>query len=100
MTESHIENHRVRKVVLLYYLKDDSAQVSEPRQENSGMPQGIFVKRHRATRADGQPLTPRDLAVGAEVEIYGRVFYVVDADAFTRDFYAKNNAPLDAALVS
>lgn len=37
--ESNIENHRVRKVILYYYLEDDSMHVAEPRQDNSGIPQ-------------------------------------------------------------
>ena len=45
--ESQIETRRVRKIELLYYLEDDTVQVSEPRQANSGMPQGLVVKRHR-----------------------------------------------------
>jgi hypothetical protein len=39
VTESNIENHRVRRVVLLYYLADDTLQVTEPKQDNSGIPQ-------------------------------------------------------------
>ena len=39
VTESNIENHRVRKVVFMYYLADDSLQVTEPKQDNSGIPQ-------------------------------------------------------------
>lgn len=94
VTESAVENHRVRKVVVFYYLKDDTVQVSEPKQDNSGIPQGIFVKRHRATKPDGAPITPRDLEVGAIIEIYGRQFMLTDADAFTRDFYNVNGSPL------
>lgn len=32
-------NMRVRKVVFLYYLEDDTMQISEPKQDNSGLPQ-------------------------------------------------------------
>ncbi len=39
VVESNIENHRVRKVILYYYLEDDSMHVAEPRQDNSGIPQ-------------------------------------------------------------
>lgn len=37
--ESNIENHRVRKVVVYYYLEDGSMHVAEPKQDNSGLPQ-------------------------------------------------------------
>lgn len=45
--ESPLENHRVRKCKILVYLEDSSVQVDEYRQENSGMPQGTLVKRHK-----------------------------------------------------
>jgi hypothetical protein len=39
VVESAVENWRVRRVVLYYYLEDDSIHVAEPRQDNSGLPQ-------------------------------------------------------------
>jgi hypothetical protein len=50
--ESANENFRVRNVRVLYYLEDDSMQVSEPKEENSGIPQGVFIKRHRVPKPD------------------------------------------------
>jgi hypothetical protein len=44
VVESAVENWRVRRVVIYYYLEDDSIHVAEPRQDNSGLPQ---------VRADG-----------------------------------------------
>ncbi|KAF6256559.1 hypothetical protein COO60DRAFT_1627135 [Scenedesmus sp. NREL 46B-D3] len=87
VTESNIENHRVRRVVVLYYLADDTLQVTEPKQDNSGIPQGVFVKRHQVDKEDGTPFTPTDLAVGQTVTVYGRTYILVDADAFTRRWY-------------
>ena len=37
--ESNIENHRVRKVAVFYYLEDGTMHVAEPKQDNSGIPQ-------------------------------------------------------------
>jgi hypothetical protein len=39
VVESNMENHRVRRVQILYYLADDSVQITEPKQDNSGLPQ-------------------------------------------------------------
>lgn len=48
------------------------------------------MKRHQITKEqDGSPLTPADLSVGETVTIYGRTFFVVDADTFTRKWYAE-----------
>ncbi|KAL6762171.1 hypothetical protein V8C86DRAFT_2521922 [Haematococcus lacustris] len=88
VVESNIENHRIRKVILYYYLEDDSMHVAEPRQDNSGIPQGVFIKRHKLTKEDGVSFfSPSDFAVGEMVTIYGRTFFLLDADSFTRQFY-------------
>lgn len=39
VNEDPAANMRVRKVVFLYYLEDDTMQISEPKQDNSGLPQ-------------------------------------------------------------
>lgn len=47
VVEDPNENFRLRKCVLYYYLDDDTIHILERRQENSGIPQGIFLKRHK-----------------------------------------------------
>jgi hypothetical protein len=37
--QSPIETERVRKVILYFYLEDDSIHIAEARTENSGLPQ-------------------------------------------------------------
>ena len=49
--ESRMENYRVRKVTVLYYLEDNTIQVNEPKEENSGIPQGCYIKRHHIPKA-------------------------------------------------
>jgi hypothetical protein len=52
--------------------------------------QGVFLRRHQVTKEeDGSPMTPADLAVGQTVSVYGRTFFVVDADSFTRNWYSQ-----------
>jgi hypothetical protein len=50
VSESPDENYRVRKCEIFYYLADGSLHISEPKVVNSGIPQGIFMKRHRAPK--------------------------------------------------
>jgi len=89
------ENFRVRKVLLYFYLEDDSIHIAEPKVENSGIPQGVFVKRHRIPKEGSNAFySVDDLFIGAELPIYGRVFRMTDADAFTRAFYAQNGVQL------
>merc|ERR1719183_3230296 len=56
--ESRLENYRIRNCTLYYYLEDDSMHISEPKIENSGIPQGerkgtVFLKRHRVAKPSG-----------------------------------------------
>jgi len=94
---SSSENWRVRKAVVYYYLEDDSMHIAEPKIENSGIPQGVFVKRHRIPKSDNSYFTVDDLYIGAELDIYGRVFRLIDCDAFTREFYISNGNELSPA---
>lgn len=56
--ESRLENYRIRKCVLYYYLEDDSMHVSEPKVENSGIPQARSAAL-TARRAWPAPCGPR-----------------------------------------
>ena len=81
--ESRMENYRTRKVTMLYYLEDNTIQVNEPKEENSGIPQGQFVKRHHVPKRRGDFHTVVDFRLGADLTFYGRTFRIVDCDAFT-----------------
>ena len=48
--ESAVENYRVRKVDFHYYLDDDTLYITEGKIENSGIPQGVFLKRHKVPK--------------------------------------------------
>ena len=74
VTESRIENYRIRKITIMYFLEDHTLMISEPREENSGVPQGKFLKRRQVLREDGSGLAflPTDFRVGADVTILGR----------------------------
>ena len=103
MNESRIENYRIRALTLFYYLEDDSMHISEPKVENSGMVQGerkgaVFLKRHRAPKPEGGFFEPADFKVGETIEIYGRVYKLTGADAFTRAFHDKIGVPLAPAI--
>lgn len=86
--ESRIERGRVRKCVIRYYLEDDTIAIMEPREENSGIPQGIFLKRHKAPRPGGGVgfLTWKDLAVPGDLRLYHRTFRITKCDETTREF--------------
>jgi EF-hand domain-containing protein 1 len=90
VVETHtqsVQQDRVRRVVLVFYLSDHSLAISEPRVANSGLAQGEFLKRTVATAPSGSPFEPEDFNVGGHVRLYGRKIHLVDCDEATRTFY-------------
>jgi hypothetical protein len=95
ISERPDENARYRQCVLMYFMEDGTIRISEPRQENSGIPQGTFLKRHRVPKADGTGfLGPGDFRVGEDLVIYGRRFHLTGTDRFSRWFYEENGIDL------
>lgn len=91
VVESRLENYRIRKAIIFYYLEDKSIMITEPKEMNSGVPQGPFLKRHMVLKSDGsqQPFMPDDFTVGLDIGIYGRIFRIYDCDDYTRAFFQK-----------
>lgn len=100
VSESNSESHRVRKVNVHYFKEDGSIQVTEPKLENSGIPQGIFVKRHKIQACiDGvvRVIGLSDIEVGDTLTFYGRTLKIVDCDKWTReDLLSRGFAVKDA----
>ena len=87
VVESRLENAKVRKVTIFYYLEDKSIMVTEPKQVNSGTPQGAFLKRQVVLKPDGCPFMPDDFSIGCDTGIFGRQVRIYDCDDYTREFY-------------
>ena len=45
VVESNLENFRIWNVTIYYYLEDSTIMITEPKEMNSGIPQGVFLKR-------------------------------------------------------
>lgn len=84
---------------MCYFLVDDSIRIGELKQENSGIAQGTFLKRHRVPRAgSGGPGNQEyvgweELAIGSTLNVYGRPMYITACDGFTREYYASKGMP-------
>ena len=96
VVEDANENYRIRRCVIYYYLDDDTIHIIEPRIENAGIPQGIFLKRHKLPlpHDESQYYSWKDLGVAQNFNVYKRIFRIVDCDDFTRRFYANESTPL------
>ena len=102
VTESAYENWRIRPCTILYYLEDDTVHVIENKYENSGIPQGDFIKRRRTKLFELDPelkreLCWKDLNLGKNISIFGKNFRLCKCDKFTEDFYNKNGILLNPA---
>uniref|UniRef100_A0A663MKD9 EF-hand domain containing 1 n=1 Tax=Athene cunicularia TaxID=194338 RepID=A0A663MKD9_ATHCN len=85
------EHYRIRQVAIYYYLEDDTMSVIEPVVQNSGLPQGKLIRRHRVPKNDrGEHYHWKDLNRGMNITMYGRTYRIVDCDPFTQvlRFYA------------
>jgi hypothetical protein len=87
VVESRLENERVRRAIVYYYLEDKSIMVTEPKQVNSGVPQGLFLKRQVVVKPNGSPFMPQDFGIGIDVGIFGRQLRMYDCDEYTRHFF-------------
>jgi len=96
VVEDANENFRVRKCTIYYYLDDDTIHIIEPRIENSGIPQGIFLKRHKLPYPEDQSkyYVWSDLNIGMNFNVYKRVFRICNCDEFTRRFFANEGVAL------
>lgn len=84
---SRLEKERVRRLVLQYFLEDNSVKISEPVQRNSGIRQGKFLSRQKVPKNETELLQPEDFLVGNRVLIFGKCIEILDCDEFTRNFF-------------
>ncbi|KAJ3286632.1 EF-hand domain-containing protein 1 [Borealophlyctis nickersoniae] len=80
------EQYHLRRVRILYFVEDDSIAVVEPPVENSGIPQGVLIKRQRMPKNSEEFYSVRDLNLGVDVRFYGKTFRVVGCDGFTERY--------------
>ncbi len=89
IVESNVEYARIRRLIICYYLVDDTIDIAEEKELNSGIPQGPFLKRGKIKLDDGNFIKFRDLIVGTDITVYGKFITLVDCDQYTREFFDK-----------
>jgi len=100
VVESRLENYRIRQMIIYYFLEDRSVMITEPKQVNSGTPQGAFLKRQMIIKQDGScmPFEPTDFRVGQDHGICGRSIRIYDCDQYTREYFDNMNQTQAEAL--
>eukprot|EP01041_Mallomonas_annulata_P008802 gene8802-18211_t len=86
---SVVENKICRYLTLYYYITDDSFEMIEPKQANSGIDGGRFYKKDTLLKDDGTLLIPQDIEVGRSIHCLSREIFITDADEFTRHYHRK-----------
>jgi hypothetical protein len=88
-----IEN-RSRVVFIKFFMEDNSLEMIEPRVENSGTTQGKFLKRHKVSKGDTkEPFQVDDFYCGAQVNIYNRIYTIIDCDNGTKKILEARGTP-------
>lgn len=80
------EQYHLRKVRIHYFVEDDSIAVVEPPVENSGIPQGVLIKRQRLPKSTTEYYTVKDFNVGINLTFYGKTFRIISCDKFTERY--------------
>ena len=93
--QSTIEKQMVRKVVIRYYLDDNTIEILEPVIRNSGIPQGKFLKRQKVPKdLDYREFVSfLDFRLGERITIFKKNIMINDCSQFTRQFYDSIDKP-------
>ena len=89
-TESQDETERVRFFSITFFVEDGTMMIEEKRQRNSGIDQGLIMKRSQVMDPNaaqyGTPYTLNSFRIGADLQICGCDYHIFDADGFTKEF--------------
>ena len=97
--QSTIEDKRIIKCEIYFYVEDGTIEIIQKKQQNSGIPQGVFLRRKRVEKPNKSGAMDSfqdfyeidDLKIGNEVEIYSRIFHILDCNQSTREYVIANH---------
>ena len=81
-----------RKFLVSFFVADDTIQVYEMKNRNSGVWEGKFLERgkYKNVENDNKQFTISDFEIGKSMRINTFSFYIIDADEFTKRWLAEN----------
>jgi hypothetical protein len=112
--ENLVELVRSRQVNILFYPDDTTLEIIEPRVNDSGLQQGKVLKRHQVlkpksnlkiSRGDLPPMSAEDeiyrledFYCGAQLNIYNRIYTVIDCDKATQNYFDERGVPFGGKM--
>merc|ERR1719446_1697737 len=85
------DTKRSRKVEIVFNVDDNGIEITEPKVNNSGLLQGKILKSMPVQKPAGKArgdqnlvYTLGDFYAGAKLEIFNRIYTLVDCDNYTR----------------
>lgn len=91
VVESKKEYARIRKLIICYYLVDGTVSISEEKEMNSGIVQGVYLKRTKIDDINSY----NDLQIGKDIYIHGKYIKLYDCDDYTKEFYLNQGILLE-----
>lgn len=92
--QSRLETMRIRELEISVFTADNTISIIEPRQRNSGILQGLFLKRQNVlANGTNSFITAEDFVIGQMIVICGHNIFLYSCDPFTRKFYQKVGRP-------
>lgn len=79
-----------REFILQIFLEDDTIQIREIPNRNSGFSGGKFLSRGKQRHPDGRQILPGDVTLGRTLLIQSHEFVVLDADEFSLKYMEQN----------
>ena len=94
-----IESRRLHKCDIFFYVEDGTIEIIERKLENSGMPQGTFLRRTKIPKPEQSQKSGEcvnfydvdDFRIGQDITIYSRRFYIVNCNESTRKYLIENH---------
>lgn len=126
--QSAIETKRVMKCEIYFYVEDGTIEIIQTKQENSGIPQGVFLRRRRVEKTchggggggddhtrkfqggimqdrnddffHGEYYEIDDFKVGNSVDIYSRIFHIVGCNQSTKEYVMRYHGWTENEVIS
>lgn len=90
--QSATEDKRILECEIYFFVEDGTVEIVRTKQENSGIPQGVFLRRSKVEKPGSSRFYEiNDFKIGNEVMIYGRKFHIVDCNESTKEHVIKNH---------